>query len=207
MCSVREQRKWNSENRSLSKLVLSSQTNIPWHRQPAFHSIFNVTILCISLRQRPWRLNKRSGTPAFAAAEAPPDLRLWRPKRFGSKPNAANFCSTMRSSPSLSASLALSTAGGVAMRQSDAAAIFSRTSSLKRNCFSCPLFLNEGAFSSLMRFTSRSFAASLSSTSSLFIYCIWSWIPAIAVRRRPNSAFVTGAASSSEPDMTKQWQV
>ena len=38
----------------------------------------------LSDRQRPWRLKRRSGTPALAAAEAPPALRLCKPYLFGS---------------------------------------------------------------------------------------------------------------------------
>ena len=54
------------------------------------------------------------------------------------------FClDTMRSSPSLSDSQALSTAGGVATRQSDAIAIFSWTSSLTETASQGPSWMKE----------------------------------------------------------------
>ena len=42
--------------------------------------------LADSERQRPWRLNSLSGTPALAAAVAPPDLKLCTPNNLESKP-------------------------------------------------------------------------------------------------------------------------
>ena len=105
------------------------------------------------------------------------------------------FClATSNRSPSLNASFARSTAGGVESREFAAGEIFSRTSSLKQNCFSCIFFLKTMLRSSQIFFASLLSAASLSADN---IVWICSWTPSIAASRRLNSAFVTRESAAA----------
>ena len=53
---------------------------------------FTYPSFAVSERHRPWRLNNRSGTPAWAAVDAPPALRLCRPNCLASNPRLVSLC-------------------------------------------------------------------------------------------------------------------
>ena len=70
------------------------KATVPHYRQSAAKKIFDTAVFGVFAPPAAMSLKNRSGIPAFAAAVAPPNLRLWRPNFLGSRPIPASFSSS-----------------------------------------------------------------------------------------------------------------